>query len=154
MRDLAKLRALTGAEKRLLAYALAAMPLVAAGVSILGFRRMHLAMALWPRGRPGYVPTDGAALARARSVANVVSIAAGPGTLRASCLRRSLLLWWLLRHDGIEAVVRVGVNRDGGRFQAHAWVEYLGRPLNDVEDIARRFLPFERDFGALSGPVS
>jgi drug/metabolite transporter (DMT)-like permease len=79
----------------------------------------------------------------------LVGIAAGPGTLRASCLRRSLLLWWLLRHDGIEAVLRVGVNRDGGRLQAHAWVEYLGRPLNDVEDIARRFLPFERDFGTL-----
>src|SRR5258705_9612734 len=120
MRELAKLRALTGAEKRLLAVALAAMPLVAAGVSILGFRRLHAAMGRWPRRRPGYGPIDGAALARARSVAKVVGLAAGTGTLRASCLRRSLLLWWLLRHDGIEAVVRVGVNRDGGRFQAHA----------------------------------
>jgi len=77
-----------------------------------------------------------------------VAIAAGSGPVRATCLRRSLLLWWLLRRDGIETVLRVGVNRESGTLHAHAWVEYLGRPLNDADDIALRFPAFEQDFGA------
>jgi hypothetical protein len=87
-------------------------------------------------------------LARARSVARVVAIAAGRGPVRASCLRRSLLLGWILRHDGIETALRVGVSREGGEFHAHAWVEHSGLPLIDEADIARRFPPFEKDFSA------
>ena len=39
-------------------------------------------------------------------------------------------------------------NRDGGTFNAHAWVEYLGRPVNDADDIALRFPAFDQDLGA------
>ncbi len=148
MRSLDRLRRLTGSEKRLLAVALAVTPLVAAGVAVFGLRRVHAAMARWPQSQSGRFPIERAALARARSVAGVVAIAAGRGAVRARCLARSLVLWWLLKHDGIETTLRVGVNRDGGRLRAHAWVEYLGRPLNDARDIALHFLPFERDFGA------
>jgi hypothetical protein len=148
MRDLAKLRALTGAERRLLIVSCLAMPLVAGAVSLVGFRRVHAVLVRWPRPTGTPFPTVEAAWARARSVAGVVSIAAGPGPVRATCLRRSLLLWWLLRRDGIETSLRVGVNRDGGSLNAHAWVEYRGRPLNDAEDIAARFPAFEQNFGA------
>jgi hypothetical protein len=148
MRDLAKLRALTGAERRLLIVSCMATPLVALGFSLFGFRRVHAVMSRWPRPAGTPFPTAEAAWARARSAARVVSIAAGSGPVRATCLRRSLLLWWLLRRDGIETSLRVGVNRDGGTLSAHAWVEYRGRPLNDAEDIAARFPAFEQDFGA------
>jgi hypothetical protein len=154
VRDLAKLRALSGEERRLLAVAIAATPMVTVGLSILGFRRLLAVMSSWPRRGSGSAPIETAALPRAQSVAKVVAIASGPRSIRASCLRRSLLLWWLLRHDGIETVLRVGVNRDGGGLHAHAWVEYLGRPLNDVEDVALRFPPFGRDFGSLAEDTS
>jgi len=150
MRELAKLRALTGAERRLLAFCLVATPFVASGLAILGYRRMHAALSRWPRTRPlteRYVPQQ-AELARAKSVARIVAVAAGSGPVRTTCLRRSLLLWWLLRHDGIETVVRVGVRRgERGALDAHAWVEHLGRPLNDGDDVAQRFVPFAWDFG-------
>ena len=148
MGDLAKLRALTGAERRLLLVSLAATPLVAAALSIFGFRRLHAAMASWPRPRSARFPTGQAASARTLSTAKAVAIAAGSGPVRATCLRRSLLLWWLLRREGIETVLRVGVNRESGTLHAHAWVEYLGRPLNDADDIALRFPPFAHDFVA------
>ena len=148
MGELAKLRALTPAERRLLIVSCMATPLVAGAVSLFGFRRVHAVMARWPRPAPTLFPTAEAASARARSAARVVSIAAGRGPVRATCLRRSLLLWWLLRRDGIDTSLRVGVNRDGGSLSAHAWVEYLGRPLNDAEDIAARFPAFEQNFGA------
>ena len=148
MHELAKLRALTGAERRLLIVSLVATPFVAAGLAIFGFRRLHAVMARPPWPRSARFPTDEAATARARSAAKVVAIATGRGPVRATCLRRSLLLWWLLRRDGIETVLRVGVNRENGTLNAHAWVEYLGRPVNDAADIALRFPAFDRDFGA------
>ena len=148
MGDLAKLRALTGPEKRLLLVCLVATPFVAAGLAIFGFRRLHAVMAGRSRPRSARFFTAQAADARARSSAKVVAIATGRGPVRATCLRRSLLLWWLLRRDGIETVLRVGVNRENGTLNAHAWVEYSGRPVNDADDIALRFPAFARDFGA------
>jgi hypothetical protein len=147
MRELVKLRALSGAERRLLVVSLAFVPFVAAGLALFGFGRMRAAMARWPRAGAAAFPTADAASARAASVAKIVAIAAGRGPVRTTCLRRSLLLWWLLRNDGIETVIRVGVNRDGGTFHAHAWVEYQGRPLNDADDVALRFPAFAQDFG-------
>ncbi len=44
--------------------------------------------------------------------------------------------------------MRVGVNRESGTLNAHAWVEYLGRPVNDADDIALRFPALDQDFGA------
>ena len=154
MRELSKLRALTGAERRLLAIALAALPFVAAGLAIFGFGRLHAFMARWPRPRRSRFSSEDAAASYARNAARIVGIAAGRGPVRATCLRRSLLLWWLLRYEGIETVLRVGVNRDGGTLHAHAWLEHRGRPLNDVEDIALRFPAFAEDFGATSAYVS
>lgn len=149
MRELAKLRALTSPEKRLLAFSLLATPFVTVFLALFGYRRTHAFLSRWPQPRPGSFSDEPARLARAKNVARIVTIAAGSGPVRATCLRRSLLLWWLLRRDGIETVVKVGVHRGGdGSLDAHAWVEYRGRPLNDTDDVADRFIPFERDFGA------
>lgn len=154
MGDLAKLRALTGPERRLLLVCLVATPLVSAGLATFGFRRVHAAIARRTPLHSASFSTAQAAEERARSVARVVAIAAGRGPIRATCLRRSLLLWWLLRRDGIATVVRVGVNRESGTLNAHAWVEYLGRPVNDADDIALRFPAFDQDFAASPERVS
>jgi len=149
MRELAKLRALTFAEKRLLALSLLATPVVSSSLALFGYRRTLAALSRWTQPHPRPFADESDRLSRATSAARIVTIAAGSGPVRATCLRRSLLLWWLLRREGIETVVKVGVQRGvGGALDAHAWVEYRGRPLNDTDDVAERFLPFERDFGA------
>jgi Transglutaminase-like superfamily len=62
----------------------------------------------------------------------------------ANCLRRSLTLWYLLRCQGIESDLRIGVRRsDAGEFQAHAWVEHNGAVLNDRQDIHTLYAAFE-----------
>ena len=154
MHELAKLRALTGPERRLLFVCLVATPLVAAGLAIFGFKRLHAFMDRWSRSRSARIFTAQAAEARARSAAKIVAIAAARGPVRATCLRRSVLLWWLLKRDGIETVLRVGVSRDSATLHAHAWIEYLGRPLNDADDIALRFPAFDQNFGASPGRAS
>jgi len=77
-----------------------------------------------------------------RAVARAVDIAARYSALgRVSCLRRSLVLWCLLREIGIASDIQIGVRMAGGGLNAHAWVLSHGAVLNDDPDIASRFVP-------------
>ena len=128
--------------------ALAAMPLVVLGLPVFGYRRVHRWMARWPRRAEARALDAAESESRLRALARLVAAVSGPGRLRATCLRRSLLLWWLARIDGIETVLRVGVRREAEALHAHAWVEHRGRPVNDVADIASRFAPFDADLAS------
>lgn len=66
-----------------------------------------------------------------------------------TCLQESLLLWYLLQRQGISAVIRIGVNKLGGKFEAHAWVERDGIALNQTDDQHRHFKPFENDAASI-----
>jgi hypothetical protein len=50
-----------------------------------------------------------------------------------------LVLQRLLREQGIEAQLRIGVRTEGGRLMAHAWLEHEGRPLGEAEPVEERF---------------
>lgn len=64
-----------------------------------------------------------------------------------NCLSRSLALLWLLRRNGHDADLHLGVSMAGGEFAAHAWVTLAGRVLNDTQDVASRFVPFAASTG-------
>lgn len=66
--------------------------------------------------------------------------------VRATCLEKSLLLWYLLRGQGISAAVRIGVRKDAGKFEAHAWVERDGIALNQVDETHRHYAAFDNNF--------
>lgn len=87
-------------------------------------------------------PDTGETLVRAYTAAWMIRLAARYGAGRTSCLERSMALCWLLHRQGIAGVLCLGVRREAGRFEAHAWVEYAGRVLNDRDDVHRRFAPF------------
>lgn len=61
----------------------------------------------------------------------------------AHCLERSLTLWGLLRYQGIDSDLRIGVQAGSQTFEAHAWVEYAGVPLNERADVRERYATFE-----------
>ena len=84
-------------------------------------------------------------LDRARATARLVQAAARYGLFRPTCLPQSLVLWWLLRRQGLAGELRIGVRPEPSRLEAHAWVEFQGQPLNDGADVARRFAPFPRE---------
>ena len=84
-------------------------------------------------------------LDRARATARLVQAAARYGLFRPTCLPQSLVLCWLLRRQGLAGELRIGVRPEPSRLEAHAWVEFQGRPLNDGADVARRFAPFPRE---------
>jgi hypothetical protein len=46
---------------------------------------------------------------------------------RATCLTQALVLHILLRREGLQSRIRIGVSKDAGHFEAHAWVESQDR---------------------------
>lgn len=62
---------------------------------------------------------------------------------QASCLEKSLVLWWQLGRSGITAEMRIGARKEAGRFEAHAWVEMGNVVLNDSGETHMHFAPFD-----------
>jgi hypothetical protein len=76
-------------------------------------------------------------------LSGVVLRLGGTNALAASCLRRSLTLWVLLRRGGREPILRIGVPHDDPRGKMHAWIELDGVTIGDHPDVADRFLAFD-----------
>jgi len=79
----------------------------------------------------------------AEQISRLTMAAAQNLPLRTNCLEESLVLWWLLQRRGIAAELRIGARMESNRFEAHAWVELDGRPLNAPEDEHLLFVPFD-----------
>ena len=82
-------------------------------------------------------------LVRAAQTAAVVELAADGRLANATCLRRSLVLWYLLRRDGIDSDLRLGVRKQGSGVFGHAWVEIDGTVINDEPDVIRQYTLME-----------
>lgn len=76
-------------------------------------------------------------------MAEVVEVAARRRLISATCLRRSLVLWYLLRKEGIDSNLRFGVQKAGTKIMGHAWVEIDGSVINDDENIIKKFTPMD-----------
>lgn len=131
MSRLRKFLALPGHDRRLLIAALGGLPLITAGVFLLGYKRMRAllggANAETPLARKSHGPG-------ADQIARAVRLAATHGPVRGTCLSRSLLLWRLLNRRGIPSEIRFGVRACADAMEAHAWVEQSGRSLDDGFD--------------------
>jgi Transglutaminase-like superfamily len=69
---------------------------------------------------------------------------------RASCLTQALALQSLLARAGESSRLRLGVAKDDGKFEAHAWLESGGRVViggRDVDRFAQLPLPPQRGAG-------
>ncbi len=138
----ARFRKLSWHERWLLTQALVLLPLTFLGLRVFGFNAVYSFLSRWTNRR-GDAQTGQAAWPTARSTAAMVSIAARYGIKRANCLPQSLTLWWLLRRQGIAGELRVGVRKEVDSFEAHAWVEYNGLPVNDRPDVHQRYAAFD-----------
>ena len=144
---LRQLRGLAAWEQRILFQLLILLPIIGAALRVLDVKRTCRLLARGiPKQRAVMTPTSEAEVAskieHAHRIAHLVSIAARHGPYRATCLRRSLALWWLLRRRGIPAEIRIGVRKDQGKLDAHAWVEHNGQALNEIQGVTARYTPF------------
>jgi hypothetical protein len=65
------------------------------------------------------------------------------GPWHPNCLERSLALWWLFRLNALDGELHIGGRKSQGRFEAHAWVEWDGRVLNDTMDVHKHYARFD-----------
>ncbi len=135
----AKFFALSRSDKKVFLSALVLLPLFRIGLRAFSFARIKK----WAE-RPA-VSTASESRATLESIAawgRLVNIAAFYGPASATCLARSLVLHWMCRREGIDSHLHIGVRFLETKFDAHAWVEYEGHPVNDAEDVASRYHPF------------
>ena len=143
---------LPGSDRLLLLQALLLIPLVAISLKVLGFQRTQSFLTrLAPKSIRATAQASANApspdvdlLSQVRTTARMVRIAVRYNSPWNNCLKQSLVLWWLLRRQGIDSELRIGVKQEGGKLEAHAWVEYDGKVLNDSQDVRSRFTMFDR----------
>jgi len=59
----------------------------------------------------------------------LVEVAGRYTPVTATCLKKALVLSWLLGRRGIASTLQIGVARHGGALTAHAWLEQQGRVI-------------------------
>lgn len=141
MRRLQQLSQLTSAQRRALAHACVLIPWTLLRLHTRGYDRFRRSV----DALPVHTSTSPEAL---RPIGEAVNIAARHGPWACTCLPRSMVLHELLRRRGLGTQLRIGVRRDAGGIEAHAWVEYDGQPINDRPDVANDYLPFDGDTAA------
>ncbi|HUF47559.1 MAG TPA: lasso peptide biosynthesis B2 protein [Vicinamibacterales bacterium] len=111
---------------------------VAVAMRVAGVRRVHDWLARRSESRTG-APADGQAVAV--RLARLVDTAARHGLPGHTCLKRSLVLWYLCRRRGVPVAVVLGARPTAAGLEAHAWVEHDGVVINDEGSVQRDYIP-------------
>jgi len=116
------------------------------GLRFMGFRRLFHRLQQKTHRFQNLKSDDGVHMERVRQLSGIVSRVNRDFLIfSADCLEESLALWWLLRRNGIDPDFRIGVRTITGRFESHAWVEYQGMMLNDMDRISIIYTPMLTD---------
>jgi len=138
MPDWGRWRRLERAERSALLAAAVLLPAITVALRYGGLRRTRALLDRLARHRSPQRPLSPAQSAR------LVAAVARRAPFRAPCLSRALTLETMLRLQGASPLLRIGVRKVEGRFEAHAWIEHEGSALMDAADVAEQYLPFAR----------
>jgi hypothetical protein len=157
---IARLWQLPARQRRVVAKALVALPLVRVALAVAGVNRTYRLLAWVSPVRPAHRSvrfgklgeTGGAEMVSlALATARLVRAAAIHGRSGATCLPRALVTWAILRGEGVSSDVRIGARCRDGKFEAHAWIEAAGAEIDlDAGDAVDPFVPFDAE-GLLVG---
>ncbi|HEY6230064.1 MAG TPA: lasso peptide biosynthesis B2 protein [Pyrinomonadaceae bacterium] len=138
MNSFRKALRLSREEQTVLAQALLLLPLTRVAVYLLGIKPWQRLLSRLPTSSTSnYDPEQLAAV-----IARMVKTGAERRIVNANCLQQTLVLWFLLRRHGIESDICFGARKQAGAVQAHAWVEFFGKALNEDQEVCRHFSPF------------
>lgn len=137
-------------ERLLLVQAFILLPTIAFSLQIWGMQRTQTVLFNLSAKTLLSMPSSSEVQDQIKQTAFIVEKAAHYSRLWSNCLRKSLVLWFLLRRRGVISELRIGVRRENATFQAHAWVEYQGIVLNDMPNVREQFVMFESSIGEIS----
>ena len=144
-------RKLDPEARRLFWRAVVLLPWVAYSLRVRGFQRTRENLARRVPNGPSNTARDARSAEVAQITSRMVRAGARHGPAHPSCLEQSLVLWFLMAREGVPARLRIGVKKSAGKFEAHAWVEYDGVPLNQSEEVHHHYAAFEGEFSDVSG---
>ncbi len=121
--------------------AAALLPLISISLHLRGFRKTQSFLQKF-LSTPNNAENVSAP-ARVELTVRMVRAAVRHSAGHPTCLEESLALWWLLRRQGIAAELRIGVRKQGEKFEAHAWVEREGTALNEPEALHEHYAAFD-----------
>ena len=148
LKSLRRFSALKRPAQTLFLRALVMLPLVGLSLKFRGFEATRSTLRKMALGvRPGTAsdPLNKQIALTAR----MVNAGDRYGLVHPSCLVKSLTLWWLLGRQGITSELRVGVRKQGGNFEAHAWVQFEGIAVNEPEERHRHYAAFDAALASL-----
>ena len=148
LKSLRRFSALERTAQTLFLRAVAMLPLVGLSLRFRGFEATRCALRKMVSGASVQVDTDSLSKQIALT-AHMVNAADRHGLVHPSCLVKSLTLWWLLGRQGIPSQLRVGVRKEDGKFEAHAWVEREGTALNEPEERHHHYAAFDAALASL-----
>ena len=126
MGKLAKAQQLSGTEWRLVLKVTFLLPVVRLGVKLLPFKTV-MSLSGWHPSR--YANGARASVISPDRLARLVEVVSHHSFLRPTCLDKAVVLVGLLRRNGVEADLQIGVTKTDGKFEAHAWVEHRGQVI-------------------------
>ena len=138
LRKLKQFIVFPAADRRLLLQIAAVVPLVEFGLKAFGFNRIFNLINRWTT-RPPQAEVN---REEVNKYARLMFLSYRNSPLEGKCLARSLVLWGLLRRNGIETDLRFGMKKKDGKLLAHAWVEYLGERLEQTGEHNQNYVPF------------
>lgn len=113
-------------ERLVLVQAWALLLLVGLALRVLPFRRLCALCDQAGRKRPEKSSEPVPSVSR---LAWLVEVAGRFTPVTAMCLKKALVLSWLLGRRGMASTLQIGVARHGGVITAHAWLERQGQVL-------------------------
>ena len=121
--------------ERLLLQALVLFPLIALSLKLWGLQKTQAVLMKLPHRN---LSAPSKALPLIIATVQMVLLATRYSK-RWTCLKKSLVLWYLLHRQGIDSQLQIGVRLEQGQFQAHAWVEYQGTVVGDRHDVRQHY---------------
>ena len=131
-----KVSRLSLAEWGLVIETCATLPLVSIGLAALGWRRLKAILSRPAKAEKPLGEFE-------RQAARITNAVGWRMPIPATCLQRSVTLWWTLGRRRIDSRVVMGVRKDKTDFHAHAWVEVSGIVINDRADLRQIFTVFD-----------
>ena len=145
--QLRRFRALPKRQRKLFLRVAVVLPLISLCLKLRGFA----ATQRWlEKARPKRSSSD--RMETTQSVGEIVRAVAAAvrhGLGHSTCLEQSLILWWLLRREGITSQLRIGVRKDGEKFEAHAWVECEGEAIGGPGTVHQHYKAFDAELSRL-----
>lgn len=146
MKQFKKFLALSLYQWRLIGSAMILLPVIKLFINLFGFKKIYNWILNSSLNNHLQIETDISQVPEAQKIARMINIASTYGFYRANCLTKSLFLILILKKRNIPCQLVLGVknqkNIEKNDFGAHAWVESLGKVVNDRSNISEQFKAF------------